>query len=160
MPEQTKNEPLSATEYDIIEKALWELVKQYPKEQIDPDVTAQYDELDDGVSLAVLVDGGRYKSHNVLGGFTAEVNFRVAYKSNPKTSPQRINSLAFVNRIVRWLEGLKQDDFPRLTDGRRITKITTYGAVPYKDETGQDTSTVYAAAASMEYMKKEEDPLL
>lgn len=151
MPEQTKIEPLSATEYDIIEKALWELVKQYPKEQIDPDVTAQYDELDAGVSLAVLVDGGRYKSHNVLGGFTAEVNFRVAYKSNPKTSPQRINSLAFVGRIMRWLENTK--DLPLLTDGRVITKITASTAVPYKDEMGQDTSTVYAAPAVMEYEK-------
>lgn len=151
MPEQTKIEPLSATEYDIIEKALWELVKQYPKEQIDPDVIAQYDELDAGVSLAVLVDGGRYKSHNVLGGFTAEVNFRVAYKSNPKTSPQRINSQAFVGRIMRWLENTK--DLPLLTDGRVITKITASGAVPYKDETGQDKSTVYAAPAVMEYEK-------
>lgn len=149
MPEQTKIEPLSATEYDIIEKALWELVKQYPKEHIDPDVTAQYDELDAGVSLAVLVDGGRYKSHNVLGGFTAEVNFRVAYKSNPKTSPQRINSQAFVGRIMRWLENTK--DLPLLTDGRVITKIAASGAVPYKDETGQDKSTVYAAPAVMEY---------
>lgn len=149
MPEQTKIEPLSATEYDIIEKALWELVKQYPKEQIDPDVTAQYDELDAGVSLAVLVDGGRYKSHNVLGGFTAEVNFRVAYKSNPKTSPQRINSQAFVGRIMRWLENTK--DLPLLTGGRVITKITATNAVPYKDDTGQDKSTVYVAAAVMEY---------
>lgn len=160
MPEQTKIEPLSATEYDIIEKALWELVKQYPKEQIDPDVTAQYDELDAGVSLAVLVDGGRYKSHNVLGGFTAEVNFRVAYKSNPKTSPQRINSQAFVGRIVGWLERLEKKDFPLLTDGREITKITAYGAVPYKDDTEQDKSTVYAAVAVMEYKKDEEDPLI
>lgn len=152
MPEQTKIEPLSATEYDIIEKALWELVKQYPKEQIDPDVTAQYDELDTGVSLAVLVDGGRYTGHDIIGGFTAEVNFRVAYKSNPKTSPQRINSQAFVGRIMRWLENTK--DLPLLTDGRKITKITASTAVPYKDETGQDTSTVYAAPAVMEYRKK------
>lgn len=154
MPEQTKIEPLSATEYDIIEKALWELVKQYPKEQIDPDVTAQYDELDAGVSLAVLVDGGRYKSHDIIGGFTAEVNFRVAYKSNPKTSPQRINSQAFVGRIMRWLENTT--DLPLLTDGRKITKITASTAVPYKDETGHDASTVYAAPATMEYRKKGE----
>lgn len=153
MSEQTKIEPLSATEYDIIEKALWELVKQYPSEPGDPDVTAQYDELDAGVSLAVLVDGGRYKTHNILGGFTAEVNFRVAYKSNPKTSPQRINSQAFVGRIMRWLENTK--DLPLLTDGRSITKISASGAVPYKDETGQDKSTVYAASAVMEYRKKE-----
>lgn len=151
MPEQTKIEPLSATEYDIIEKALWELVKQYPKEQIDPDVTAEYDELKSGLSLAVFVDGGRYKSHNVLGGFTAEVNFRVAYKSDPRTSPQRINSQAFVGRIMRWLENTK--DLPLLTDSRVITKITASGIVPYKDETGQDKSTVYVAPAVMEYEK-------
>lgn len=149
MPEQTKIEPLSATEYDIIEKALWELVKQYPKEQIDPDVTAQYDELKSGLSLAVFVDGGRYKSHNVLGGFTAEVDFRVAYKSDPRTSPQRINSQAFVGRIMRWLENTK--DLPLLTGGRTITKITVTNTVPYKDDTGQDKSTVYVAAAVMEY---------
>ena len=152
MPEQTKIEPLSATEYDIIEKALWELVKQYPKEQIDPDVTAEYDELKSGLSLGVFVDGGRYTGHDIIGGFTAEVNFRVAYKSNPKTSPQRINSQAFVGRIMRWLENTT--DLPLLTDGRKITKITASTAVPYKDETGQDTSTVYVAAAVMEYRRR------
>lgn len=151
MPEQTKIEPLSATEYDIIEKALWELVKQYPsdEEKGDPDVTAQYGELGTGVSLAVFANGGRYKSHNVLGGFTAEVNFSVMYKSNPKTSPQRINSQAFVGRIMRWLENTK--DLPLLTGGRVITKITASGT--YDGGTTQDKSTVYAADAVMEYEK-------
>lgn len=149
MPEQTKIEPLTATEYDIIEKALWELVKQYPKEQIDPDVTAQYDELDTGVSLGVFTLPGGRKKPDVTGGFTAEISFRVAYKSNPKTSPQRINAQAFVDRIMRWLENTK--DLPLLTDRRRITKITASNVLSYKDETGQDKSTVYAADAVMEY---------
>ena len=149
MPEQTKIEPLSATEYDIIEKALWELVKQYPKEQIDPVVTAQYGELGSDVSLAVFANGGRYKSHNVIGGFTAEVNFSVMYKSNPKTSPQRINSQAFVGRIMRWLENTK--NLPLLTGGRTITKITASGT--YDGGTTQDKSTVYVADAVMEYEK-------
>lgn len=149
MNEQTNMEPLSATEFDIIEKALWEMVKQYPKEPGDPNVTAQYDELDSKSSLAVFVIGGRYKRRNVLGGFTAEINFKVAYKSSPTTSPQRINSQAFVGRIMRWLENTR--DLPSLTDGREITKIAASGAVPYKDETGQDKSTIYAADAVMEY---------
>ncbi len=154
MPEQTKIEPLSATEYDIIEKALWELVKQYPSEPGDPDVTAQYDELDAGVSLAVLVDGGRYTKKYVSGSFNAEVYFRLAYKSNPKTSPQRINSQAFVGKVMKWLEST--DNLPLLTDNRTITRITATNAVPYKDETGQDKSIIYAAAAVMEYFKKGE----
>lgn len=151
MPEQTKIEPLSATEYDIIEKALWELVKQYPKEKIDPDVTAQYDELKEDVSLAVFVDGGRYTKRYVSGSFNAEVYFHLAYKSNPKNSPQRIDSQAFVGRVMRWLENTK--DLPLLTDNRTITKITAPG-VPYKDDTQQDQSIVYVAPAVMEYFKK------
>lgn len=142
-------EPLSATEYDTVEKALWELVKKYPRQIGDPNVKAEYDALGANRSLSVSVYGGRYKSRNVLGGFTAEVTFRVEYKSNPTSSELRIDSQAFVGRIMRWLENTR--DLPLLTDGREITKITASGAVPYKDETGQDKSTVYAADAVMEY---------
>lgn len=145
-------ERLGANEYEIIEKALWELVKQYPRAETDPDVIAQYDSLDASTSLAVFtLPGGMYKKRNVRGGFSAEISFRVAYKSNPKTSPQRINAQAFVGRIMRWLENTR--DLPLLTGGRTITKITASNAVPYKDETGQDKSTVYAADAVMEYRR-------
>lgn len=150
MSEQTKIEPLSETEYDIIEKALWELVKQYPREQIDPDVEVRYGELDAGTSIAVAANGGKYTGHDIVGGFTAEVSFSVIYKSSPKNSPQRINSQSFVGRIMRWLENTK--DLPLLTDGRVITKITASGT--YDGGTMQDKSTVYAADAVMEYRKK------
>ena len=156
MPEQTKIEPLSATECETLGEAMWELIKQYPKQDNDPDVTAKYDELDAGVSLAVLVLGGRYKEKFISGGFIGEATFRVAYKSNPKTSPQRINSQAFVGRIMQWLE--HTENLPKLTDNRTITKITASGTgeLPYKDDTGQDKSTVYAVDAVMEYRKKGE----
>lgn len=141
-------ELLSATEYSIIEEALWKLVRQYPRQTGDPDVKAEYDALGTNKSLAVFVVGGRKKKSNVLGGFTAEINFCVAYKSNPTTSTLRIDALDYVGRIVKWLENVK--DLPRLTDNRTITKITAVG-VPYKDDTSQDKSTVYAADAVMEY---------
>lgn len=156
MPEQTKIEPLSATECETLGKAMWELIKQYPRQDNDPDVVAQYDELGADVSLAVLVLGGRYKKKYVNGSFVGEATFRVAYKSNPKTSPQRINSQAFVGRIMQWLEHM--ESLPKLTDNRTITKITASGTgeLPYKDDMGQDKSTVYAAEAVMEYYKKGE----
>lgn len=142
-------ERLSATEYDIIGNALWNLVKDYPRTMEDPDIPpAQYDALGVDSSLAVLVDGGRYKKRNVLGGFTAEVNFRVAYKSLPTTSPGRIDAQAFVGRIVSWLE--TTEDLPRLTGGRIITKITAQ-TLPYKYESETDKSIVYAADVVMEY---------
>lgn len=145
-------ELLSATEYSIIEEALWKLVRKYPRQVGDPDVKAEYDALGTNKSLAVFVDGGRYKKKYVSGSFTAVINFRVAYKSNPTTSSLRIDAQAYVGRIMRWLENTR--DLPLLTDGRTITQIETSTAVPYKDETRQDKSTVYAASATMEYMKK------
>lgn len=147
-------ESLSTTEYNIIEEALWDLVRNYPRQSGDPDIKAEYDALGANRSLAVFVDGGRYKSRNIIGGFTAEINFRVAYKSNPTTSDLRIDAQAYVGRIMKWLENT--NDLPLLTDGRKITGITSSMPMSYKDETGQDKSTVYAADAVMEYKKKGE----
>ncbi len=144
-------ELLSATEYDTVEKALWELVKQYPKQKGDPDVRAEYDALGANKSLSVSVFGGRYKKKYVSGSFNAEVAFHIAYKSQPTSSDLRINAQAFVGRIMKWLENTK--NLPKLTDNRTIIKITTQG-VPYKDDSEQNKDTVYAADATMEYMKK------
>jgi hypothetical protein len=143
-----KIESLSATEYDTVGKALWELIKQYPRQP--DDLVPQYDELGADESLAVLtLSGGGYKSRNIQGGFTATMNFRVAYKSMPSDSPQRIDSQAFVGKIMAWLENVKE--LPLLTDNRTITKITASNVIPYRDETGNDNSIVYAADAVMEY---------
>lgn len=141
-------EQFSTTEFETVGKALWELVKQYPRDEDDP--IPQYDALGSDTSLAVLtLSGGGYKSRNVQGGFTATMNFRVAYKSMPSSSPQRIDSQAFVGKIMNWLENVKE--LPRLTDNRVITKITASNVIPYMDETGNDNSVVYAADATMEY---------
>ena len=143
-------EPLSATEYDVIEKALWDLVKQCPLLQGDMDIDIEYDALGADKSLAVFVLGGRYKKRNVLGGFTAEINFKVAYKSQPRVSPQRIDRQAFVGNIMQWLENTKE--LPPLTGGRVITKITVVG-FSSKGETDKDGSTVYESYAVMEYRR-------
>jgi hypothetical protein len=67
----------------------------------------------------------------------------------PRTSAQRIDSQAFVGKIMSWLENVR--DLPKLTEERTITKITASNVVPYRDETGDDSSIIYAAEASMEY---------
>lgn len=144
-------EPLSATEYDVIEKALWDLVKQCPLLQGDMDIDTEYDALGTDKSLAVFVLGGRHKGYDIVGGFTAEVNFKVAYKSQPRVSTQRIDRQAFVSQIMQWLENTK--DLPLLTDGRKITKITVVD-FSSKGETEEDGSTVYESYAVMEYRKK------
>ena len=70
-------ELLSATEYSIIEEALWKLVRQYPRQLGDPDVKAEYDALGANKSLAVFVDGGRFFFLYIIGVFTAVIIFRV-----------------------------------------------------------------------------------
>lgn len=141
-------ELLSTTECKTIADALYILVNECPERA---GLKAEYDALGTNKSLAVFVVGGRYKQHYISGGFAAEINFYIAYKSNPTSSKLRIDAQAYVGRIMQWLE--EEKDLPLLTDGRTITKISARG-VPYKDETSQDKTTVYAVDGIMEYRKK------
>lgn len=141
-------ELLSATEYSTVAEALLKLVRQYPRQMGDPNIKAEFDALGTKTSLAIFIVGGRIKKRNVLGGFTAEVNFSIAYKSSPTSSDQRIDRQEFVGEIVKWLENVK--DLPRLTNNRTITKITTVG-VPYKSDVDDKGNETYAADAVMEY---------
>lgn len=142
-------EPLSATECSTVAEALYELVQKYPRNAGDPKI--EFDALGTNKSLAVFVVGGRYKKKYVSGNFTAEINFSIAYKSQPRSSDQRIDRQEFVGKIVKWLENEK--DLPHLTDNRTITKITARG-VPYKSDADDKGNEIYAADAVMEYMKK------
>lgn len=148
-----QTEQLSTAEYEVIGKALWELVKQYPRQPCDPDVIAQYDFMDAENPLAVFVLRGAYKNRDITGGFTAEVSFRVAYRSLPETSGQRIDAQAFVERILAWLE--KVNDLPRIAGGRKVTEITASGAIPcLMEEKEPCEGVVYAADAVMQYRKR------
>lgn len=141
-------EPLSTTECKTIADALYKLVNECPERG---GLKAEFDALGANKSLGVFVVNGRYKQRFISGGFTAEVTFSVGYKSQPKTSDQRIDRQEFVGEIVKWLENKK--DLPRLTDNRTITKITARG-VPYKSDADDKGNETYAADAVMEYMKK------
>lgn len=142
-------ELLSATECSTIAEALYELVQKYPRQAGKP--KAEFDALGAKTSLAVFVVGGRYKQRYISGGFTAEVNFSIAYKSSVTSSDQRIDRQEFVGEIVKWLENEK--DLPRLTDNRIITSIAAVG-VPYKSDADDRNNETYAQDAVMEYRKK------
>lgn len=151
-------DPLSATEYAIVEDSLegviWALVQKYPARDKPgyENVYFEYDFLESVRSLAVFIlPGGRYKKKNVLGGFTAEINFRIAYRSNPTDSDRRINAQKFVGDIMKWLEEVRP--LPQLTDGRVITDIRSLNAIPFLIESGEAEGTIYAADAVMEYEK-------
>ncbi len=142
-------ELLSTTECSTVAEALYELVQKYPRQAGKPKV--EFDALGAKTSLAAFVLGGRYKQRYISGGFTAEVNFSIAYKSSPTSSDQRIDRQEFVGEIVKWLESTK--DLPLLTDNRTITSIAAVG-VPYKSDTDDKGNETYVQDVVMEYRKK------
>lgn len=144
-------ERLSKEEYDTIGQLLLELVADCP--YIPEGMTPQYQNIKTDPSIGIFtLPGAKYLKWDIVGGFTAQINFQIAYKSFPSTNGQRINSQSIVDSIMDWLE--KVEDLPDLSGGRKITKITASNSVPYVDETGEDKSMTFVADAVMEYHKK------
>lgn len=141
-------ELLSKTEYNTIGEMLLNLIAECP--HIPKGLTLQYQNIQTGESIGVFtLPGARYLKKNVLGGFTAQINFQVQYKSFPTGNGTRIKSQSVVDSIMNWLE--KVDELPGLSGGRTITKITASNSVAYTDAKGDDKSITFAADAVMEY---------
>lgn len=145
-----EKEPLSKQEYDKIGNLLLDLVKGCPS--IPEKVPVQYQSIDTVESIGIYtLPGAKYLKRNVIGGFTAQIKFQIAYRSFPTSNNQRINSQAKVDTIMNWLE--EYGKMQKLSGGRTITKITASNSLPYKDNAGGDKSTIFAADAVMEYEK-------
>lgn len=141
-------ELLSKTEYNTVGEMLLNLIAEC--HYIPEGLTLQYQSLKTDESIGVFtLPGAKYLKKNVIGGFTAQINFQVAYKSFPTTNGGRIESQSIVDKIMDWLE--KVDELPALSGGRTITKITASNSVAYTDTTGNDKSITFAANAVMEY---------
>lgn len=141
-------ELLSKTEYNTIGEMLLNLIEECP--YIPEGITPQYQNIKTDESIGVFtLPGAKYLKKNVMGGFTAQVNFQVAYKSFPTGNGDRIKSQSIVDSIMDWLENV--DDLPELSGGRTITKITASNSVAYTDTAGEDKSITFAADAVMEY---------
>ena len=139
---------LSKTEYDTVGEMLLNLIAQCP--HIPEGLTPQYQNIKADESIGIYtLPGAKYLKKNVMGGFTAQVKFQVAYKSFPTGNGERINSQSVVDKIMEWLE--KVNELPTLSGNRVITKITASNSVAYTDSTGEDRSTTFAADAVMEY---------
>lgn len=152
MPEEIK-ERLSKTEYDKVGEMLLELIAEcpyVPKDLKDKAGGIQYQSMGTEKCIGILtLPGAKYVKKNVLGGFTARVNFQIAYKGSPTSNKQRIDAQAVVDNIMDWLEDIQ--NLPRLSGGRVITKITASSSFATVDEVSNDKSTVFVADATMEY---------
>lgn len=152
MSEEIK-ELLSKAEYDKVGEILLELIAACPHTPEDLKGKAggiQYQSMSTGKCIGIItLPGAKYVKKNVLGGFTAQINFQVAYKSQPTSNEHRINAQAVVDNIMGWFEDIKS--LPKLSGGRTITKITASSSFPSADDVEKDKSVVFAANAVMEY---------
>lgn len=152
MSEEIK-EQLSKVEYDKVGEMLLELVKACPKVPEDLKKKEEgilYQSMSTNRCIGILtLPGAKYVKKNVLGGFTAQVNFQIAYKSLPKSNNQRIDAQNTVDQIMGWLEDIK--NLPKLTGSRTITKITASSSFPTVDNVTNDKSTVFVSDAVIEY---------
>lgn len=144
---EEKYERLSLSEYELIGRALFELLADCP--ELPEGVPLKYQVKEKGESVSLIIFDSRRTKQNVLGGFTAQVSFQIAYKSFPTTNGQRINAQAVVDRIMKWLEEVR--NYPLLTEERTITKISVLNFVSDMDSADDDGNVVFAANAVMEY---------
>ncbi len=144
---EEKYERLSLSEYELIGRALFELLADCP--ELPEGVPLKYQTKEKGPCISFLTFDSRKVKENVQGGFTGQVNFQVAYKSFPTSNGQRINVQSVVDRIMKWFEEVR--NYPLLTDGRTITKITVSSSEPFTDSADNDGNVVFAANAVMEY---------
>lgn len=144
---EEKYERLSLSEYELIGRALFELLADCP--ELPEGVPLKYQTKEKGESLSFMTFDSKRTSQNVHGGFTGEVNFQIAYKSFPTTNGQRINAQSVVDKIMKWLEEVR--NYPLLTDDRTITKISVSSSEPFTDSGDTDGNVVFAANAVMEY---------
>lgn len=152
MNEEIK-EQLTKQEYDKVGDMLLELIKACPKvpeDLKDKEEGILYQSMSTGRCLGIItLPGAKYVKKNVLGGFTAQVSFQIAYKSLPTTNQQRIDAQNTVDQIMGWMEDVK--GLPSLTGGRVVTKITASSSFASKDDVSDDKNAVFVADAVMEY---------
>ena len=155
MSEEVK-ERLSKEEYEKVGEMLLELIAacpHIPEDLKDRAGGIKYQSMSTETCIGILtLPGAKYVSFDISGGFTAQVNFQIAYKSFPTTNAQNINAQAVVDSIMDWLENV--ESLPKLSGGRTITKITASNSFASVDEVGDDKSTVFVADAVMQYRKK------
>jgi len=142
---------LSVSECETVGELLYELIQKCP--HIPAGVKVHINSTDATKSIGVFtLNGSKYVKKFVNGGFVAQVFFRVAYKSMPTTDKQRLESQAVVDRIMSWLENVKE--LPPLSDDRTATEITASNSAAFLESAESNKTMGFASDAVMEYYKE------
>lgn len=148
---EIKREKLSSEEQRTAMMAIFELVGQYPEINNLPVIFEDFDK-NKGASVAVFSEPGAYVNRKfITGGFEGVVPFSIVYRAAPKLSRQKINMIAWLERLADWLQ--KEAGYPPLTDGGRIETIeaTTVASKDMSDNAGDQD---YVIVFNMTYRKE------
>lgn len=136
-----KPEPLSVTDAESVQNAIMQLVLKYPgyPQTFEPSyANVRWNGVNTDASIGLYaLPGAVYLKKYVCGGYRAQFNFAVRYRSSPQSPQACISSHLMLENLAKWMEGCKI-----AFAGQNITieSITRTSQVysPAQDETSQD----------------------
>lgn len=121
MIENEQKKLATQEEEDELETRLMQFINLFPDLPFGVPVV-QYEQLpSDSPAMAVsLIQGTFITGEDILGGHTAQSQFKIVYRIKPGTSNEkRLNADKLLNKIGSWAASLKPD----LGNGIHATKI-------------------------------------
>ena len=140
---------IDATGFEMLTNAVRDLLQSYPglgRREI------LFEELDESGGLIFSADGGALvitERRSITDHITqtCQYPFLVVYRTAASTEREKPNIQTFLENLGKWLcmekvvlDGAEQrlTSYPKLTDGRQITRITrsnSYGTAPNENKT-------------------------
>ena len=144
MADDLKPIGVDATGYEVLTKAVSELLNQYPGLN---DRVVQFEELEENSGIAFSADNGPLiitETEDILGHVTQECQFPffVVYRTASTRADQKVRIQTFMDSLGKWIckepavvngEEIRLDGYPALANGRQIKKVTrqnSYGVDP------------------------------
>jgi hypothetical protein len=147
MSEDIKPIGMDATGFEVLTKAILELLSQYPG--LDGREVL-FEELSETSGIAFSANNGALvmsEKQDILGGYTQKCQFPfyLIYRTASTKENQKLRVQTFLDSFGKWLckepakvngETVRLTSYPSLSRGRKITRITrmnSYGLEPNED---------------------------
>lgn len=146
---EDKVELLNAVEYELVSKALFEILCK--ANAIPSGVKPQYQSLKEAESIGLFsLPGAKYTRRWIGGGFKAQLPFQIAYICKPTNNAQRLAKQEVVDSIADYLT---TTIYPELSDNRKITEITVNSST-YVSNADTSGNVTFVRTGILHYKKK------
>lgn len=148
MPEELKPISVDAKGYEVLTNAILDLLGRYPG--IDEVGEIYYEELQEESGVAFFADAGALvmsEKEDITAHVrqTCQYPFFIVFRTISTREMQKLQAQRFLDTIGKWIcmepaviggTEHRLSAYPKLTDGRKITKITrmnSYGTQPQEN---------------------------